>query len=711
MRPAVRRAAWSAFGLLAILGLAPIRGVEVRTGRGEGRGPGGGAEEILLRAPAADSFARHLRHLTAEPHRTGTPRNMELADYVRDRFREYGLEDVRFHDTPALLSSPVSASVEILAPARRKLALREAPIPEDDDSDLYDDPAQVPYHAYAKSGDVEAEVVYANAGGPEDFALLEEMGVDVRGRIVLMRYSSPYSYRGFKVYQAESRGAKGAIIYSDTKDDGFARGDVYPRGPWGPPSHIQWGSIIYDWFGPGEPFTFHWKRRRGGGWVEGQERDRQLPRIPSVPMSHEDAAEILSRLRGPVVPPSWQGGLPFTYHVGPGPARVRMTVRNEERIGTMRNVIATIRGRSEPGSLVVIGNHRDAWIYGAVDPSSGTAALLEVGRALGEALRAGHRPRRTIVLANWDGEEDLLGGSTSWVKDNRRDLDRNGVAYINVDHAASGPRFQGGATPELAAFLREATKSVADPGGRGTLHDAWASNFEDGRPHVEMIVGATDYTAFLEHLGMSCIDMSFGGPYGVYHSQYDSYAWLSRIGDPGFRYNVAMARLMGLAVWRLADAGILPFRFSEYAAAVPEYLETVAAGDGAPRPMNMDRARAAAARWLKSASRFEEEVERRGDDPALSDSGRIRRINDLLLKVPRSMTESSGLSGRPFFKHLLFAPQPTYRPALIPRIFEAIERGDHDAIPRHEAELAAAFDRASRHLDRAAALLIDQPGR
>jgi N-acetylated-alpha-linked acidic dipeptidase len=640
-------------------------------------------EEILSGTPDADSFGQHLRYLTAEPHRAGTPRNMKLADYVRDHFREFGLDEVRFHDTPALLSSPVSSSVELVAPVRRKLKLREDRIPEDPDSDLYDDPSQVPYHAYAASGDVTAEVVYANSGGPEDFASLEELGIDVRGKIVVMRYSVPYSYRGYKVYQAESRGAAGVIIYSDPQDDGWFKGDVYPEGPWGPDSHVQWGSIVYDWFGPGEPFTFHWKRSRTGSWVEGPERDRQLPRIPSVPMSHEDAAEILSRLRGPVVPSAWQGGLPFTYHVGPGPVRVRLRVENDERIGTMRNVIGMVRGSQEPDRWVIIGNHRDAWIYGAVDPSSGTAALLEVARALGEALEAGYRPRRTIVLANWDAEEDLLGGSTSWVKDFRRRLKRHGVAYVNVDHAALGPLFGGGATPELAAFLREATRAVPNPGAGETLYEAWAARSEDGRPHVEMIVGATDYTAFLEHLGMSCIDMSFGGPYGVYHSQYDSFTWLSRVGDPGFLYNVTMARLWGIVTWRLADAEILPLRYSEYAAALPAYLDAIEEKAGADGPIRLEAARAAGARWHEAATRFESDL---AGSASLSDSlsrDRIRKVNTLLLQISRSMTEKKGLQRRAFFKHLIYAPQPTYRPE-------------------------AAFERAAELLDQASSLLVGE---
>ena len=664
------------------------------------------AEKLILQVPAAESFGRHLRYLTEEPHPTGSARNMELADYVRDRFREYGLDEVSFHDTPALVGRGRSASVELLTPVTLKLKLAEKAYPGDKDSYLYSDPTVVPFHEYAASGTVTAEVVYANSGSPEDFARLEELGISVRDKIVIMRYSVPYSYRGYKVYMAESRGAAGTIIYSDPQDDGYGRGETYPHGPWGPASHIQWGSIVYDWFGFGvTPFTFHWRQAADGTWVEGPDRDRQLPRIPSIPMSYEDAAEILSRLRGPVVPPEWQGGLPFTYHVGPGPVRVRLKVENEETIGTMRNVIGVIRGSAEPEKWVVIGNHRDAWNYGARDPSSGTAALLEAARAIGAALESGLRPRRSIVFANWDAEEDLLGGSTSWVQDNREKLDRDGVVYVNVDHAAGGPDFRAGSTPALAEFLREVTRSVGQPEGDGSLFDAWASRFESGEPEVETIVGATDYTAFQEHLGMSCIDMSFNGPYGVYHSQYDNYFWMSRIGDPGFRYNTTMAQLMAVLIWRLANVDVLPLRSSDYAGAVLTHLEEIEEKASPQRDIRLAAARGAATRWQEAALRLEGRLEERLERPPLLDQDTARQLNALLMAIERAMTEPEGLASRPFFKHLIYAPQPTYRQEVLPRLFEAIDSGAWHQIDGFERQLVTAFDDATTLILRAEALL------
>ncbi|HEX9814234.1 MAG TPA: M28 family peptidase, partial [Myxococcota bacterium] len=597
-------------------------------------------------------------------------------------------------------------AVEILEPVVVKLKLAEAPYPPDKDSYLYSDPAQVPFHAYASDGDVTAEVVYANAGSPEDFATLDELGIDVRGKIVLMRYSEPYSYRGYKVYLAESRGALGAIIYSDPEDDGYGRGETYPLGPWGSPSHIQWGAIVYDWFGS-TPFTFHWKRQRSGRWVESGERDRRLPKIPSIPMSHEDAAEILARLAGPSVPPEWQGGLPFAYHVGPGPVRIRLRVDNDEQIGTMRNVIGMVRGSVQPERWVVIGNHRDAWSYGAFDPSSGTAALLEVARAFGQALEAGHRPRRSVVFANWDAEEQLLGGSTAWALDNRDKLRKDGVVYINVDSSAAGSEFSPGAVPSLADFVREVSKSIHDPDSGGSVYDASLARSTTGEVEVEKIVGATDYTAFLGNVGMSCIDMSFSGPYGVYHSQYDNYFWMSRIADPGFRYNTTMARLWGVLSWRIANADVLPMRYSGYASEVARYLEQMEERtvDKGAKKIELTVAREAAIRWQRSAESFEAQLQQHlSSDLPLAEQA-ASRIDALLIGVERAMTEDTGLLRRPFFKHLIYAPQPSYREEVLPRIFEAIDDGRWEAIPGYEKELAAGFDRAAGLLDEAGALL------
>jgi N-acetylated-alpha-linked acidic dipeptidase len=666
------------------------------------------SEKIFLSIPSAERFGGHLLYLTEEPHQAGTPRNMELAAYVRDQFLKYGLENVHFHDTPALLSYGQSVSADIVRPVERHLKMAEDPNPEDKDSYLYTNPAVVPYNEYSASGDVTAEVIYANGGSPEDFQKLVEMGVDCKGKIIFMRNSTdPYSYRGYKVYMAESHGAAAAVVYSDPQDDGYVKGTTYPEGSWGPASHCQWGSIIYDWFGFGStPFTFHWKQQKDGTWVEGPVRDKQLPRIPSVPMSFEDAAEVLSRLKGPSVPEGWQGGLPFAYHIGPGPVKMRLMVKNIEKIATLRNVIGMVKGTEEPEKWVIAGNHRDAWIYGAYDPSSGTAALLEVAMSLGQALRQGFRPKRTIVLANWDAEEDLLGGSTSWVKDNRQKLVQDGVIYVNVDSSACGPDFGGGSTPALADFLRETTKSIPHPDSpKQSVFDVWAAGSVGGIPEVDTIVGATDYTAFQENIGMSCVDMSFHGPYGVYHSMYDNYFWMSRIADPGFRYNTTMSRLLGLLVWRMANVDILPIRYSNYAQAVLTYLDDIEKKAGAGRALRLEAARGAAEHWLETALFLEEKLDRALSQDSGLPPAALNQINAYLMDVERALTEEEGLKSRPYYKHLIYAPQPTYRREILPRIFEAIENSEWDAIVRHENQLVKSFNQATALLQQAASLV------
>jgi N-acetylated-alpha-linked acidic dipeptidase len=661
-------------------------------------------ERILSTAPNSTSYGTHLLYLTEEPHMAGSERNHALAEYVRDRFREYGLDEVSFHEFPALLSFPKSAALAIRTPVTKAFDLREDPYPADKDSRLYDEPGQIAFHGYAPSGKVRAEVVYANGGSPEDFQLLDRMGIDLKGKIVLMRYSNPYSYRGYKVYEAERRGAAGTIIYSDPAEDGHLLGPVYPDGPWGPESHIEWGAIIYDWFGQGEPFTFHWKQQPDRGWVEGPVRDKQLPRIPSMPLNARNAAEILKQMGGPEAPKDWQGGLPLTYRIGPGPVALDMDVQNEERVGKLRSVIGVIRGREEPDRMVILGNHIDAWSYGAVDPSSGTAALLETARAFGEALKKGHRPRRTVVFAVWDGEEPLLGSSTQWALDNAEALRSGAVAYINVDAGVQGGEFTGGATPALAEFLREVTKTVPDPVTGKPLHDAWASRFDERVPQVDTIVGATDYTAFQEYLGVSCIDMYFDGPYGVYHSQYDNYFRQSTIVDRGFAIGVGLAQLWGTLAWRLAETPVLPMRYSDYARAAVGYIDSAEAHAGSDRPIKLLAARAAAARWEAAAIRLENRLAHGPVAPAVA-----RAINDRLMQVERALVEPTGQHGRPFIRHLLVAPQPSYRSAYLPRIWDAIDRNDRGAVPAHEAEIVAAFDRAAEILRQATALLDAGP--
>ena len=475
---------------------------------------------------------------------------------------------------------------------------------------------------------------------------------------------------------------------------------VYPDGPWGPDSHIQWGAILYDWLGQGEPFTFHWKQQPDGSWTEGPVRDKQLPKIPSMPLSERNAAEILKHLGGARAPEDWQGGLPITYRIGPGPVD-RRDGRAERRARRrqMRSVIGVIRGSEEPEKLVILGNHLDAWIYGAVDPSSGTAAILETARALGQAVKKGHRPRRTIVFAVWDGEEPLLGGSTQWALDNAEDLRRNAVTYINVDTGVQGGEFVGGATPALAEFLRDVTKAVQDPVSGKSFYEGWAarstarcraskrSSVPPTTPRTRSTSASpastcisTAHTAFITHV-RQLLPPEHNGRSGI-QDRRRPVAALGRARLAARECRAPADALLAIRArrGRLHRIGRAARRRGE---AAPTHGGT---RSGRPLGGSGDRVRAAA---------------RRGSvEPATA-----RAVNDRLMQVERALVEPTGQKGRPFIRHLLVAPQPSYRSAYLPRIWDALDRDDRAAIPGHEAEIVAAFDRAASILREATNLL------
>ena len=425
---------------------------------------------------------------------------------------------------------------------------------------------------------------------PADFDKLKQMNVDVRGKIVIVRYGE--NFRGVKVFVAQERGAAGVIIYSDPKDDGYYRGDAYPKGPWRPASGVQRGSVGFMFQFPGDPTTPGVASTPGlpdSKRVSPAESE-QLPKIPVTPLSYADASPILEHLGGPPSPREWQGALPFTYHVGPGPAKIRMHLKQDYQFRTIWDVVGKIRGASSPDEWVVAGNHRDAWVYGAVDPNSGTAAMLEAVHGLGELLKSGWKPKRTIVIGSWDAEEEGLIGSTEWGEDHAEELG-NADAYFNMDVAVSGKKFGASGVPTLKEFIREIAKSVASPQG-GTVYDAWkksnAAGAESNHPQETAIyhpnamqndvpVGdlgsGSDYTVFLQHLGVPSTDISSSGDYGVYHSTFDDFTWFKKFGDPDFLYEQEMARIYGLEVLRMSNADVLPYDYENYGKEILVYLE------------------------------------------------------------------------------------------------------------------------------------------
>src|SRR5262245_25819515 len=481
-------------------------------------------ERRIKRLASTARIEADHRSLTDEPHVAGSPRDRVLAEWMAGEWRRAGLDEVEIVEHEVLLPYPQEVRVEMTAPRSWRAPRREGAIQAD--TDTFAGNVGLTAHAFSASGQVSGPVVYAGGGNPSDYDWLASHGVDVRGAIALVRYSVPYSYRGFKALTAQRRGAAGIIIYSDPADDGYGKGRVYPHGPWGPDSHIQRGGVAYDFLVPGDPLTPGWASIAGAKRIPASEAV-SLPAIVSVPMSHKEARVILESLGGPPSPSHWHGGLPIPYRVGRGPATLTITVRNDEKVRPIWTVVGRIRGATEPDRWVVLGNHRDAWVYGGVDPASGSASMMEVARTLGALARDGIRPKRTIVLASWDAEEWTLTSSTEWGEQFEHALRERTVAYLNVDSSGSGRNFTASAVPALNQFVVEAAATVSDPATSVPLTTAWRDRRARERGALSgrgddlvnnRLGSGSDYTVFLNFLGIPIVDMAFEGPYGVYHS-------------------------------------------------------------------------------------------------------------------------------------------------------------------------------------------------
>ncbi len=546
--------------------------------------------EARLRAlPSADAIRVWHREFTKTPHVATSPRTKEIADYIAASWKAQGLDEVHLRRYDVLSSNPRTVAVEMVAPVRYTPTLREDPIPEDPDS------AQAAisgaWTSFSASGDVTAPVVYANSGNPADYDELRKHGIDPKGKIVIVRYSNPYSYRGFKALTAEREGAAAMIVYSDPGEDGYGQGEVYPKGPWGPASHLQRGGIAYDYIVPGDPLTPGWASVEGARRIPASEAE-SIPKIMALPMSHRDIQPILEQLGGPLAPEAWQGKLPIEYRLGGAAARLHVRIDMQTDVQPNWVVEGRIRGSERPDEWVVLGNHHDAWVFGGVDPSSGTAAMMELTKALGALARSGVRPKRTLVFGAWDGEEVTLTGSTEWGEQFRDELTGKAVAYLNVDSAASGPNLDLSAVGTLAPMIVDITRELTTPTGV-SLYEAWRAAGSgggsitsgaraDGELVVTRIGSGSDHTVFINHLGVPVVDMSFNGPYGVYHSAYDSHHWVATIGDPGFKYARLMTELWGTMALRLANADLLPFDVPSYARAIDTFIGHLADIPGAP---------------------------------------------------------------------------------------------------------------------------------
>jgi len=668
---------------------------------------------ITLPSPAtADTISRTLSH---EPHMAGSQAQARTRDYVIARMKSYGLEtSVRSYDV--YMPYPKSVHVWRVAPDNTELKLEEGPVAGDSTSSAY---PQIPvFNGYGAAGDVNGQVVYVNYGLIEDYAHLDSIGVSVAGKVVLARYG--HSFRGIKAREAEKHGAAALLIYSDPADDGFTRGDVFPSGPMRPEQGVQRGSILND---DGDPSTPGYPSTPGAKRLSMSQM--AIPHIPVVPISYHNAGELLKGIqdkgapcagsglclaRDPELPPSWQGGLPFRYHVGPGPvaARVAVTVdTGTAAFKTIWDTFGTIRGTTYPDELVIIGGHRDAWGPGTADNISGTTAILEAARAVAAEVKAGHRPKRTIVFATWDAEEWGLIGSTEYVEDDSLRLLKGAVMYVNLDVAASGPNFGATGSPSLRETLRSVLHEIPSPApDTGTVWANWkraAGPSDTAMPHFGDPGGGSDFAGFYNHLGIPIMDWGFGGATGVYHSAYDDYLWMTRFGDPGYIRHAAAARIAAAMLLRIANADVLPYDYVEYAktmrADVAGLTKTASAKG---MSVSLDPIFASIDALEKAGTAFGS-----ARDAALGSKAPSAKVNQALMLVERALTRPEGLRTRPWFRNLIFAADEDngYANVQFPSVTEAIRSGDHALVDREIADLASRFNAAARALDEATAAL------
>ena len=696
--------------------------------------------------PDALSIGEYMKRLSARPHHVGTAYDKDNADWMLGKFREWGW-DAQLESFTVLFPTPKERVVELVAPTQFKAQLDEPAIAVDPTSNQKTEQLP-PFNAYSIDGDVTAPLVYVNYGRPQDYEDLDRRGISVRGAIVIARYGA--SWRGIKPKVAAEHGAVACLIYSDPRDDGYFVDDVFPDGPMRNKNGVQRGSVLDMPLYPGDPLTPGIPATADARRLDIKDAPT-MTKIPVLPLSYGDAQPLLAALKGPVAPEGWRGALPITYHIGPGPARVHMKVASTFELKPIYNVIAKIQGSTFPDEWVVRGNHHDAWVNGAADPVSGTAPLLEEARALGELLKQGWRPKRTIVYTVWDGEEPMLLGSTEWVEQHDEELRRKAAIYINSDGNGRG-FFGASGSHTLEKFINGVVKDIEDP---ETTLTAWkrlqASRIANGSPEAraearnraDLRIGAlgsgSDYTPFLQHNGVASLNIGYGGfdDDGIYHSVYDDFYHFTHFSDTTFVYGRALAQTAGTAAMRFADADLLPFDFTGLADTVQTYIKELQnllkqeqdrikernteleegvfaavndpkhpllppKAEEMPPAINFAPLENAAAALTKAAERYRKAAD--AARPKLTGSPRLAAINERLIQSERQLTDPAGLPRRPWYRHLLYAPgfYTGYAVKTMPGVREGIEEKNYSEAESEAVRVAKALDRETALVSAAA---------
>jgi N-acetylated-alpha-linked acidic dipeptidase len=680
-------------------------------------------EEKLRAIPTTDNLRSYMQRLSARPHNVGSPYDKDNAEWLAAKFKEFGLE-THIEQFDVLYPTPKERVVELVAGGPKFVAkLQEPAVAVDPTSNQQSE--QLPtYNVYSIDGDVAAPLVYVNYGIPEDYEELDRLGISVKGKIVIARYY--HSWRGIKPKVAAEHGAIGCLIYSDPHEDGFVQGETFPAGPYRPPDGVQRGSVADMPYYPGDPLT------PGVGATKDAKRLKleeaaTITKIPVLPISYADAQPLLQALTGPVAPEGWRGGLAITYHVGPGPAKVHLKVKSEWGLKTIYDVIGKIQGSTLPDEWVIRGNHHDAWVNGAEDPIAGLIAEMEEARGLGELIKSGWKPKRTIIYCAWDGEEPGLLGSTEWAETHYDELRAQAVAYINSDGNGRGYlNIEGSHT--LEKFSNEIAREITDPETklsawkRQQLHEIANAKTPEQREEIRKradlripaLGSGSDYTAFLQHNGVASLNIGFGGEDGggIYHSIYDDFYWFTHFSDTDFVYGRALAQTAGTAVMRLADADLLPFDFGNFADTVQTYLKELktlaqktqddikernhqieegvfkATNDpkrplvappveAVPPHLNFAPLENASEALNRSAAEYHKALEQaNANGGAMLASASLTQVNKMLIDSERKLTNAEGLPNRPWFKHQLYAPgfYTGYAAKTVPAVREAIEQ-------------------------------------